>query len=97
MLPPLDAVLDGITRRAVLDVAKHLGHPIEIRPVSWDDVESADELFLSSTNAQVLPISRLDEIDFVAPGPVSAALGADVEEMLAGRHPLSERWLTRLG
>lgn len=97
MLPPLDTVLDGITRRAVLDVAKHLGHPIEIRPVAWDDVRSADELFLSSTNAQVLPISRLDDIDFVAPGPVTAALDADVGVMLEGRHLLSERWLTRLG
>ncbi len=96
LLPPLDSVLDGITRRAVLDLAQHLGHRIEIRPVYWDEVTGADELFLSSTNAQVLPIEQLDEISYPAPGPISAELDDAVTALLSGDHPLSKRWLTLL-
>jgi len=95
-LPPLDSVLDGITRRAVLDVAKHQNVPVEIRPVAWEEVTGATELFLSSSNFAVLPVEQLDQQTFQAPGELTAALAVDVEAMLAGNHPLSSRWLTAL-
>lgn len=96
LLPPLDNVLDGITRRTVLDVIRHAEINVDIRPVYWDEVTEADELFLSSTNSQVLPVSQLDDRLFDAPGPISSLLAAEVDELLAGRHELSRRWLTPL-
>lgn len=96
VLPPIDSVLDGITRRAVLDLARSAGIHVEVRPVGWDEVVAADELFVSSTNSQVLPVAQLDDQTFDAPGPVSRALAAAMEEMLAGRHERSRRWLTPL-
>lgn len=96
LLPPLDNVLDGITRRVVLDLVRHAGIDVDIRPVYWDEVTSADELFLSSTNTQVLPVAQLDDRQLDAPGPVTAGLAAAMTSLLAGTHELSRRWLTPL-
>lgn len=96
LLPPLDNVLDGITRRAVLDLVRHEGIHVDVRPVYWDEVTGADELFLSSTNSQVLPVSQLDDRTLAAPGPITARLASGMHDLLAGRHGLSRRWLTPL-
>lgn len=96
LLPPLDVVLDGITRRTVIDLVRHAGIDIEVRPVYWDEVVDADELFLCSTNSQVLPVSLLDDRAFPAPGPISATLIEAMSQLLGGSHDLSKRWLTPL-
>jgi branched-subunit amino acid aminotransferase/4-amino-4-deoxychorismate lyase len=97
LVPALDIVLDGVTRRLHLDVAPEVGLVVEVRDVSWDEVLGADELFLTSTNQLVLPVASIDDQTFTAPGPRSEALAAAVGQVLAGDHPLSDRWLTPLG
>lgn len=97
LLPPLDNVLDGITRRTVVDLVRHADIDLDVRPVYWDEVTGADELFLSSTNTQVLPVTQLDDRSFDAPGPVTAGLADAMTELLQGGHELSRRWLTPLG
>lgn len=98
IVPPLDIVLDGITRRVVLDVGAYLGFHCEVRPVLWSEVESADELFLCSTNAPVAPVARLDDRHLDAVGPISQAIRDEVDAMIADpSHPLARRWLTALG
>lgn len=94
LLPPLDQVLDGITRRTVIDLIRHVGIDLDVRPIYWDEVTGAEELFLCSTLSQVLPIGQLDERTLVAPGPISTTLASAMADLLAGTHPLSSRWLT---
>ena len=94
--PPLDSVLDGITRRVVLDAADDAGIPIEIRPVAWSEVVGADELILTSTTHPVVPVGRLDDQAFEAPGPVAMTLGRAMAAIFRGEHPISGRWLTPL-
>lgn len=96
LAPPLDTVLDGITRRLVLDAASSLGIPTEIRAISWREVESADELFLSSTNKPVVGISHLDHRELPSSNPVTSLLSATVIEILKDSHDLSGRWLSAL-
>ncbi len=96
VVPPLDVVLDGITRRMVLDMAHHLGFHSQVRAVTWDEVETADELFLSSTTNPVQPVRELDGRVLAAPGPHTRRLAAEASELLAGRHRLSPKWLTPL-
>lgn len=96
LAPPLDIVLDGITRRMVLDVAHHLGYHSQVRGIPWDEVASADELFLSSTTNPVQSLAELDGRSLPAPGPLGSKLAAQAMELLAGRHALSHRWLTPL-
>lgn len=94
LAPPLDVVLDSITRRLVLNLAQHQAVPIDVRGVYWDEVEQADELWVSSTMMPVAPVGRLDDRKLAAPGPVTAEIGRAVSELYEGRHELSPRWLT---
>lgn len=96
VLPPLDVVLDGITRRAIIDLAHHEGLHTQVRPVAWPEVEAAEELFLCSTTNPVWPLASLDERELPTERPVTSLMAHAVEELLAGRHPLSGRWLTTL-
>jgi len=94
--PPLDTVLDGITRRAVLEAATFLDFPTEVRPVRWSEVTGADELFMSSTTTAVAPVGSLDDTVYSAPGPISRKLAETIASVQTGGHELSSGWLTVL-
>jgi branched-chain amino acid aminotransferase len=59
--PTTDGCLDGITRRAVLELAAALGIPTAERTLSRIDVFGADEVFVTGTGAGILRIAALDE------------------------------------
>jgi branched-chain amino acid aminotransferase len=58
--PTTDGCLDGITRRAVLELAAALGIPTAERTLSRIDVFGADEVFVTGTGAGILRIAALD-------------------------------------
>ncbi|MEP6779091.1 MAG: D-amino-acid transaminase [Gemmatimonadaceae bacterium] len=70
------AILPGVTRHMVLDIAEAAGIPFEQRPFTVDEAYTADELFLSSATTFVLPVVQLDEktIGSGKPGPLSIKL-----------------------
>ncbi|MEZ5411353.1 MAG: aminotransferase class IV [Acidimicrobiales bacterium] len=96
LAPPLDSVLDGVTRRLVLDLALDRGLAVDVRSIRWDEVTGAAELLLVSTSRFIRPVAELDDVAYPAPGPVAAQLGADLDALVGGRHRLSGRWLTPL-
>ncbi len=65
-------ILPGITYDAVLDIARARGIATDVRPVDASEVRAADELWLSSSGREVLPVTRLDgePIGDGAPGPL---------------------------
>ena len=93
-VPGLDTVLDGVTRRVVIDLADDLGVDTRVGPIAVDDLGRADEAFLSSTMAAVRPVAEVEGTRWPAPGPVTAALADAADRLYAGDHPLSTRWLT---
>jgi branched-chain amino acid aminotransferase len=75
--PDLSAgILAGITRAKVLQVAQGLGIALELRTPSLDEAYRADEVFISSSIRELMPVVRLDErpIGTGKPGPVFARL-----------------------
>ena len=70
---PDAGVLEGITRRSVIELCNDLGLSIEIRPVPVAELRDADEIFLSTTAGGVMPASRIDGriMGNDRPGPVS--------------------------
>jgi branched-chain amino acid aminotransferase len=59
--PPLaDDVLPGITRGAVITLARDAGYVVEERKIDRTELYLADELFLTGTGAQVAPIASVD-------------------------------------
>lgn len=75
--PPESAgILVGITRAHVLESARALGIPTEERAVSLADVYGADEVFITSSIRELIPVVRVDDrvVGPGNPGPISRAL-----------------------
>lgn len=53
-------VLEGVSRRTVIELARAAGHEVQVRPWTAAELRAADEVFLSSTGGGVIPIARLD-------------------------------------
>lgn len=53
-------ILPGVTRRVILELAQASGIPIEIRQVRPDELTTADEIFLTSSIMEVIPVTVLD-------------------------------------
>jgi branched-chain amino acid aminotransferase len=60
LLTPASGVLEGITRRTILELAEADGLQTAETEISEDDLHSATELFATSTAGGVMPITRLD-------------------------------------
>ena len=74
--PVASAILNGVTRLALLKIAAELDIGLDERAFSVAEAYAADEAFLSSTSAFVVPIIKIDDrqIGSGIPGPVSTAL-----------------------
>jgi branched-chain amino acid aminotransferase len=77
LTPPIDAgILEGITRNAVIDIAREAG--IATREISLTryDVYVADECFLTGSAAEVIPVVKVDNrvIGAGVPGPITQDL-----------------------
>jgi len=78
-------ILHGITRRAVLKLAGEAGLRFEERPFTLDEAKAADEAFVTSATAFVMPVVAIDgkAIGEGKPGPVARRLRAlYIEEAL---------------
>ena len=71
LVTPKEGVLEGITRRTVIEIAQSLDIPVELRALPAAELRSADEVFLSSSGGGVLPVTRVDG-QAVGAGPVGA-------------------------
>jgi branched-chain amino acid aminotransferase len=60
MATPSEGVLDGITRKTVIEIADELGVPLEAREVPADEVRAAEEVFVTSTAGGVIPVTTVD-------------------------------------
>lgn len=83
--PPISAgALDGITRKAVFDIAAGLGISIREVELSRHDIYTADECFLTGTAAEVIAATKLDQriIGSGKPGPVTERVIAAFRELV---------------
>lgn len=69
-------ILNGIRRQVLAELAKEHRMFLDERPFSLEEARSADEAFLTSATAHVLPVTRLDDapIGSGQPGPVALRL-----------------------
>ena len=58
--PPLTAILEGITRNSIIDLARHLGLQVHESIFSRDELYIADEAFFTGTAAELTPIREVD-------------------------------------
>lgn len=76
--PEGETILSGVTRTLVLELARKEGLPVEERFVTRDELIHVDEVFLTGTTVEVLPVTRVDGKPVASgkPGPVTQKLQA---------------------
>ena len=92
--PPLRYVLPGITRDAVLAIARAEGISIREAPLPPDSLETADEAFLTATSFPITPIGSVNGHALAAaPGPVTTRLVERFDAIQHGRDETFASWL----
>lgn len=88
-------MLPGITYDAALAIAQAHGARVELRPIAEAEVRGADELWLSSSGREVMPVTTLDgaRVGSGAPGPVYARMR---EWFATAKREDARRWVERL-
>lgn len=71
-------ILPGITRDLVVEIAKERGTALEERKITLDELQRADEVWLTSSTREILPVVTLDgqPVGEGAPGPVWTRMNA---------------------
>jgi branched-chain amino acid aminotransferase len=97
--PPVSGdILEGINRRAILELAADLGIPVEQREIDRTELYVADELFLCGTRMQIAWIMSVDRrpVGSGRPGPISNQLAERFEAAVRGLAPEYAHWMTRV-
>ncbi|MDP9066874.1 MAG: branched-chain amino acid transaminase [Actinomycetota bacterium] len=93
LTPPLeDGPLPGITRDSVIKLARDQGMPLYERSLTRSDVYTAEELFLTGSATEIIPIREVDGRTF-EPGPITQTLQARYTDICRGRDEKYLDWL----
>jgi branched-chain amino acid aminotransferase len=93
--PPASSILDGITRKSVLQIARDLGVEVIERDIARAELYLADEVFMTGTAAELVPVREIDDhtIGDGTPGPITRAVQTAFEDALFGRSERYREWL----
>lgn len=101
-----ESVLHGITRTSILKIAKDLGMPTIVGPITKEEFFTADEAFFSGTAVEITPIIKItdgsvsgtEEKEYTVgvdkPGPITMELKKVFLETVQGNRPEYQDWLT---
>lgn len=93
LTPPLvDGPLPGITRESIMHVARDQGIPMYERSLTRADLYTAEELFLTGSATEVIPIREIDGRTF-EPGPVTQTLQQRYADICRGKDEKYADWL----
>ena len=79
--PTPDCFLDGITRRAVMELARNRGYEIIERAIMPEEMADFSECFLTGTAAEVTPVGVIDDYTFT-PGTITNQLIDDFDNLV---------------
>ena len=91
-----DAILDGITRRSILEIAADLGIEVVERNIARAELPLADEVFLVGTACELTPVREVDDIEIGPPGEITRKVQQVFMDALHGRDQRYEKWLDRV-
>ena len=84
LTPPINAgILEGITRQAVIELARDLDIDVCEIPLTKHDIYIADECFLTGTASEVVPVVKVDSrtIGEGVPGPITRELSTRFQKL----------------
>jgi branched-chain amino acid aminotransferase len=94
-----NSILDGITRRSIIQIAQDLGYTVVERNVARAELYLADEVFMSGTAAELVPVREIDDhvIGTGEPGQVTRVLQGAFDDAIHGRSERYREWLDVVG
>jgi len=92
--PDLEASLDGITRRTIIQLAKDMGMEVEIIKIKLHDVLESDEAFFTGTAAEVVPINSVnnESLGNGSRGPITEILQSTYFDQVRGLRDENSNW-----
>ena len=91
--PHTASILDGISRKSIIQIARDLGYKVVERDVARSELYLAEEIFLSGTAAELVPVREVDDHDLGEPGEITRVIQAKFEDALHGRAQEYAEWL----
>jgi branched-chain amino acid aminotransferase len=90
-----NSILDGITRRSVMQLASDLGYTVVERNIARAEMYLADEVFMSGTAAELVPVVEVDDhkVGSGKPGEVTRLLQGAFDDAIHGRSERYREWL----
>jgi len=99
LTPPVsDDILEGVTRTAILALAKDLGIPTEVRSIDRSELYVCDEVFMCGTGVQVSAVIEVDhrKVGTGEIGPIARQISERYFAAVRGNLPEYKGWLTTL-
>jgi branched-chain amino acid aminotransferase len=87
------SILDGISRRSVVQIASDLGYKVVERDIARAELYLAEEIFLCGTAAELVPVREVDDHTLGGPGEITTVIQAKFEDALHGRAQEYAEWL----
>lgn len=90
-----NSILDGITRRSIIQIAEDLGYKVSERNIARAELYLADEVFMTGTAAELVPVVEVDDhrVGTGKPGEITRQLGDVFEDAIHGRAERYREWL----
>ena len=99
LTPPVnDDLLEGVTRKAIIEMLGNEGIPVETRSIDRSELYVADEMFLCGTGVQISPVIEIDhrKVGDGMPGRVGKLVRKTYFDAVRGRLPQYSHWLTEI-
>jgi branched-chain amino acid aminotransferase len=87
------SILDGITARSVVQIAADLGFEVEQRHIPRGELYLADEVFLTGTAAEIVPVREIDDHVLGPPGELTQAIQTRFFDAIKGKREEYLEWL----
>jgi branched-chain amino acid aminotransferase len=92
----LGRILSSITRMSIIEAAPQAGIPVREVPVTANELLTADEIFTAHTGIKVEPVSRLENRELPAPGPVTKKLMQLMDNIIQFKDDRFKDWFQQL-
>ncbi len=96
--PVTGTILAGVTRDAIITIARDRGYEVREQLVTRDFLWIADEVFMTGTAAEVTPVREIDNrpVGEGKAGPITLELQAAFFDVVGGKSPKYDEWLSRI-
>jgi branched-chain amino acid aminotransferase len=96
--PVTDDILEGVTRKALIELLYNEKIPVEIRSIDRSELYVADEMFLCGTGVQISPVIEIDHrpVGSGEVGPIASLVRQRYFDAVRGRLPEYQHWVTEI-